>query len=64
MTHEELVRRARALVPAIRQRVHRAEAERRTPIESSRRLSMPAWRASSSLGAGAGMSFPMTPLST
>jgi 3-hydroxy-9,10-secoandrosta-1,3,5(10)-triene-9,17-dione monooxygenase len=34
MTHEELVRRARALAPAIRERVHKAEAQRRVPIES------------------------------
>jgi 3-hydroxy-9,10-secoandrosta-1,3,5(10)-triene-9,17-dione monooxygenase len=34
MTHEELVRRARALAPAIRERIPKAEAERRTPIES------------------------------
>jgi 3-hydroxy-9,10-secoandrosta-1,3,5(10)-triene-9,17-dione monooxygenase len=34
VTHEELVRRARALAPAIRARVHKAETERRTPIES------------------------------
>jgi 3-hydroxy-9,10-secoandrosta-1,3,5(10)-triene-9,17-dione monooxygenase len=34
VTHEELVRRARALAPAIRERVPKAEAERRAPIES------------------------------
>lgn len=34
LTHEEAVRRARALAPAIAERAHRAEAERRVPLES------------------------------
>jgi 3-hydroxy-9,10-secoandrosta-1,3,5(10)-triene-9,17-dione monooxygenase len=34
VTREELIRRARALAPAVRERVLEAEADRRTPIES------------------------------
>jgi 3-hydroxy-9,10-secoandrosta-1,3,5(10)-triene-9,17-dione monooxygenase len=34
LTHAEAVRRARALAPAIAERAHRAEMERRVPLES------------------------------